>query len=123
FSAATRPALSIRHGHPLRAAAPIGLAACSWGRRQWGRWSSVDPCDPVAPGSNHRRECGSDGAARYVPRMARRIPMTRFDSSSIAAGGYDARSRTLRLRYVSGGTYDYKDVPGTVFDELLDAPS
>jgi len=54
---------------------------------------------------------------------AREIPMIMFNSSSIAAGGYDARSRTLRLRYIDGDTYDYRNVPGAVFDDLLDAPS
>lgn len=47
--------------------------------------------------------------------------MILFNSSSIAAGGYDARSRTLRLRYIDGDTYDYRTVPGDVFDDLLDA--
>jgi hypothetical protein len=49
--------------------------------------------------------------------------MILFNSSSIAAGGYDARSRTLRLRYIGGGTYDYRNVPSVVFDDLLAAPS
>jgi len=49
--------------------------------------------------------------------------MTVFDSSSVVAGGYDARSGTLRLRYVDGDIYDYRDVPGAVFDALLRAPS
>jgi hypothetical protein len=54
---------------------------------------------------------------------ARRIPMILFNSSSIAAGGYDARSRTLRLRYIDGDIYDYRNVPSAVFDDLLAAPS
>jgi hypothetical protein len=33
--------------------------------------------------------------------MTRRIPMILFNSSSIVAGGYDARSGTLRLRYIA----------------------
>ena len=41
--------------------------------------------------------------------------MILFNSSSIAAGGYDARSRTLRLRYIDEDTYDYRNVPGDVF--------
>ena len=49
--------------------------------------------------------------------------MILFNSSSIAAGGYDARSGTLRLRYIDGDTYDYRSVPSAVFDDLLDAPS
>ncbi len=49
--------------------------------------------------------------------------MVRFTSTSITAGGYDARSRTLRLRYIGGDTYDYRPVPSAVFEELLAAPS
>jgi hypothetical protein len=37
----------------------------------------------------------------HVLGMTRRIPMILFNSSSIVAGGYDARSGTLRLRYIA----------------------
>jgi hypothetical protein len=59
----------------------------------------------------------------HVLGMTRRIPMILFNSSSIVAGGYDARSGTLRLRYIDGDTYNYRNVPSAVFDDLLDAPS
>jgi hypothetical protein len=55
--------------------------------------------------------------------MAGRIRMVPFDSSSIAAGGYDGEERILRLRCIDGDTYDYLDVPSSVFQTLLDAPS
>jgi hypothetical protein len=45
--------------------------------------------------------------------------MMLFSPSSIVAGGYDARSGTLRLRYIDGDTYDYRNVPSTVLDDLL----
>jgi hypothetical protein len=32
-------------------------------------------------------------------------------SRGIAAAGYDARARILRVRYIKGHTYDYLDVP------------
>ena len=44
-------------------------------------------------------------------------------SSSIEAAGYDARQRTLRLRYAGGGTYDYFAVPASVVEEFIAAPS
>jgi hypothetical protein len=37
----------------------------------------------------------------HVLGMTRRIPMILFNSSSIVAGGYDARSGTLRLRNIA----------------------
>ena len=49
--------------------------------------------------------------------------MIPFSSTSIAAGGYDAGTETLRLRYIDGDTYDYRHVPSDVFEGLLDAPS
>jgi hypothetical protein len=49
--------------------------------------------------------------------------MIAFESSCVAAGGYDPRSGVLRLRYVEGDTYDYRDVPSVLFEALLDAPS
>ena len=63
-----------------------------------------------------------------LPSMAttrewRAIRIASLDSSSIAAAGYDAASRTLRLRYVGGRTYDYFDVPSDVYDDLLASSS
>ncbi|MDY0881974.1 KTSC domain-containing protein [Dongia soli] len=49
--------------------------------------------------------------------------MQSFDSESIEAGGYEARTRTLRLRFAGGHTYDYRNVPITVYNDLLSAPS
>ncbi|MEM7735375.1 MAG: KTSC domain-containing protein [Deinococcota bacterium] len=43
------------------------------------------------------------------------------DSSNIASVGYEAN--TLEITFNSGGTYQYKNVPESVFRELLDAPS
>ncbi|TXH39253.1 MAG: KTSC domain-containing protein [Rhodospirillaceae bacterium] len=52
-----------------------------------------------------------------------RIRMQDFDSKSVKSGGYDARSRTLRLRFAGGHLYDYRNVPRKVFNELLRASS
>ena len=49
--------------------------------------------------------------------------MVSFLSTSIAAGGYDGKKRRLRLRYVGGDTYEYLNVPRSVFQNLLEAPS
>jgi hypothetical protein len=59
----------------------------------------------------------------HMPGALIRILLTSFDSSSIAAGGYHASSGTLRLRYVGGDVYDYRNVPSAVFDGLVKAPS
>jgi lysyl-tRNA synthetase class 2 len=56
--------------------------------------------------------------------MSEADPTMQFvQSSSIAAAGYDPRSRILRVRFVGGDTYDYHRVPAAVFRELLEAPS
>jgi hypothetical protein len=49
--------------------------------------------------------------------------MRAVGSTSIAAVGYAEEERTLRVRFVGGGTYDYLEVPRRTFNELLDAPS
>jgi hypothetical protein len=43
-------------------------------------------------------------------------PMWR--SQTLAEAGYDAETRTLRLRFRHGGLYDYADVPPEVFEGL-----
>jgi len=42
-------------------------------------------------------------------------------SSVVAAMTYDAITCTLRVIYVSGSVYDYKDVPEKVFKEMKEA--
>lgn len=45
------------------------------------------------------------------------------ESSAIASVGYDARTRTLEVEYVGGGTYRYLGVPLRVHDTLMQADS
>jgi hypothetical protein len=44
-------------------------------------------------------------------------------SSVVAAIKYDVNTSTLRVIYVSGNVYDYKDVPQKVYNEMKTAPS
>ena len=44
-------------------------------------------------------------------------------SSVVAAMRYDAASRVLRIVYVSGNVYDYKDVPPEVYEAMKAASS
>jgi hypothetical protein len=51
------------------------------------------------------------------------IALNAVTSSNIAAVGYDESSRTLRVQFTSGRTYDYADVPPGLAVELLSALS
>lgn len=52
------------------------------------------------------------------------VKMTRIDSSTVAAVGYDSGDRCLYVRFTEGrGTYVYYDVPTMLFEELLAAES
>lgn len=42
-------------------------------------------------------------------------------SSVVAAIRYDASSSTLRIVYISGAVYDYKNVPEKVYNEMKKA--
>jgi hypothetical protein len=44
-------------------------------------------------------------------------------SSVVAAMTYDPHSSTLRVRFVSGMVYDYKNVPEEVFKAMKNATS
>ena len=39
-------------------------------------------------------------------------------SSVVAGFTYDEKTSTLRVKYVSGMVYDYKNVPGKVYREM-----
>lgn len=45
------------------------------------------------------------------------------NSSNIARFAYDSSSRILKVEFKNGGTYDYFDVPETVFERMRSAPS
>jgi hypothetical protein len=47
------------------------------------------------------------------------MKMIPLESEALAAVGYDAASRTLRIRFEHGGLYDYFDVPADVYEGLL----
>ncbi len=40
-------------------------------------------------------------------------------STNVIAVGYDPRTRTLRVQFRSGGTYDYCGVDPGLFDQML----
>jgi hypothetical protein len=46
-------------------------------------------------------------------------PMRR--SRALQEAGYDAGTRTLRVRFRGGGLYDYLDVPPEIFDGLIES--
>lgn len=46
-----------------------------------------------------------------------------FDSSTIAAFCYDESTRILTIEFKRGGSYNYFDVPSSVFEEMRTAPS
>lgn len=50
----------------------------------------------------------------------RRIPVV---SSNLVSVGYDPQSMTLEIEFQGGAVYQYFDVPESVYNELLGAPS
>jgi hypothetical protein len=45
------------------------------------------------------------------------------DSSSISEICYDEPTQTLQIQFRHGGSYQYFDVPVTIYQELMAAPS
>lgn len=44
-------------------------------------------------------------------------------SSNLASIGYDEINEILEIEFLSGGSYQYLDVPVYVYEELMDADS
>jgi len=51
------------------------------------------------------------------------MQMSKVDSSWIAAIGIDESKGVVEMHLQSGAKYRYFDIPGFVFDEMLEAPS
>ena len=51
------------------------------------------------------------------------LPWQRLSSSMITRATYDPETETLSLQFVSGQTYDFEDVPISVYNGLLEADS
>ncbi|WP_407539214.1 KTSC domain-containing protein [Deinococcus radiomollis] len=49
--------------------------------------------------------------------------MTDVDSSMIRSVGYSAATRTLRVLFASGKTYEYREVPAEVHQGLMNSGS
>lgn len=47
----------------------------------------------------------------------------RVGSTNIRSVGYDPESNTLEIEFHSGSVYQYFNVPQTIYDELMRAPS
>tara|TARA_B110001469_G_C9597849_1_gene296937 strand:- start:892 stop:1104 length:213 start_codon:yes stop_codon:yes gene_type:complete len=45
------------------------------------------------------------------------------ESSNLERFGYDSSDMVLRVEFKSGGTYDYFDVPESIFEQMQAAPS
>jgi hypothetical protein len=50
------------------------------------------------------------------------MKMVSVESSHINAIGYDEETKTMRVEY-SYATYDYKDVPKEVYEQIMNADS
>ena len=51
------------------------------------------------------------------------VDMHPVQSSNLRAVGYDPEMRVLLVQFRSGATYEYDDVPQTVYEGLLGAQS
>lgn len=44
-------------------------------------------------------------------------------SSNLVSVGYDPRSETLEIEFMNGSVYQYYNVPESIYDALIAAPS
>ena len=51
------------------------------------------------------------------------MKLTEIESSNIAAIGYDAASKRLRVQFKNGGLYEYPDVPAATHEAFMAAES
>lgn len=51
------------------------------------------------------------------------IPLTPVSSTNLEAIGYDKATGTLRIRFTSGATYDYRNVTPDIHNSLMNSPS
>jgi hypothetical protein len=51
------------------------------------------------------------------------MEMLPVDSSALHSVGYDPQTRTLKLRFANGGTYEYDDVPPQRYEALMSSAS
>lgn len=47
------------------------------------------------------------------------MQMTRVVSENVAAVGYEEEGQVLRVQFRSGGTYDYRGVAKSLYQEML----
>lgn len=47
------------------------------------------------------------------------MEMIRVISDNVLSVGYSSSSKTMRVQFVNGGTYDYSDVSAELYAEML----
>lgn len=52
-----------------------------------------------------------------------KIQLEPVKSSQVEAIGYDAPTKTMRVRFKAGDTYDYQNVSGQIHAQIVSAPS
>lgn len=52
-----------------------------------------------------------------------RMNMTNVSSSNLQSVGFDKINNILRIQFLSGGLYDYLDIPFTLYEGLMNAES
>ena len=73
---------------------------------------------------DYEDDCGMyDEPETWEEEMEDDITMVPITSSNIAAAGYDDDTRTLRIEFSNGATYEYSGVSRDYFDGLLAANS
>jgi hypothetical protein len=66
------------------------------------------------------------GGAKMTPQdepITSHIPRERVESNAISEIGYSKRRHWLEIKFVSGSTYRYLDVPPSVYRDLTTADS
>jgi hypothetical protein len=69
-----------------------------------------------APGSDPAKPNDSKQIVSHIPRQ-------RVQSTAIAAVGYSKRRHILEIEFVNGAIYRYRDVPPSVYRDLMSAKS
>jgi len=51
------------------------------------------------------------------------MKLTPVKSSNIKSVGYDKKTKTLSIRFYSGGTYEYSDVNNPIYEDFINSES
>ncbi len=91
--------------------------------KTYAEWCDIDMKDARFAVDQIQSVLNTDKQSALNTDKIKDIDMIPVESSSVRFIGYDPENEKLYVKFTSGATYEYDDVPASVYDSFMESPS